>query len=115
MNIEQDIREHSLSILGKELKLIGDFHLKGEVHVYGELEGTIYFQPPGKLVIEQTGKIKGKINCDQIEIYGQVDGVIDAQGTLIIRSSGKLNGDFKAKNLSVYPGALLNSEGQTEV
>ena len=83
MNIEQDIRDHSLSILGKELKLIGDFHLKGEVHVYGELEGTIYFQAPGKLVIEQTGRVKGKINCDQIEIYGQVDGVIEAQGTLM--------------------------------
>lgn len=115
MNIEQDIREHQLSIIGKELKLIGDFHLKGEVHLYGELEGNVYFNSPGKLVIEQTGKIRGKINCDQLEIYGQVDGKIEAQGTIIVRSSGKLNGDFKAKNLSVYPGALLNIEGQTEI
>ncbi|MFZ4714158.1 MAG: bactofilin family protein [Bacteriovoracaceae bacterium] len=114
MNVEQEIREHSLSIIGKELKLIGEFHMKSEVHVYGELEGTLNFTGPGKLVVEQTGSIKGSIFCDNIEIYGVVEGKIEAQGTLIVRSSGKLNGQFKANNLSVYPGALLNIEGQTK-
>ncbi len=114
MQIEQAVRENSISIIGKDLKLKGDFKFANEVHVYGEIEGTIQFAAEGKLVIEQSGKIFGKLMCDQVEIYGMVDGSIESTSSVIVRSSGKIKGTIHAKNLSVYPGALLNIEGHTK-
>ena len=114
MQIEQAVRENSISIIGKDLKLKGEFKFANEVHVYGEIEGTIQFAAEGKLVIEQTGKVHGQLKCDQIEVYGLVEGSIESSSSVIVRSSGKIKGTVHAQNISVYPGALLNIEGHTK-
>ena len=99
------------TILGKESQLNGNFTVQAPVYILGNVEGEVTVVGDDKVVIEIGAHIQGKIFCKDIEVLGSVSGEIHSQGTLLIRSSGRIDGTFNSKKLTIQPGATLNVEG----
>lgn len=87
-------------------KIIGNIIADKDFRIDGEVEGDI--QCKGKVVIGQTGHLKGTISCVNAEIIGTVTGEILVGETLTLRSSATVTGEVKTRILVVEPNAVFN-------
>lgn len=111
---EQNFKKIQFTVIGKDSALEGDLIFKGDTIVNGKLKGTITVLDNGKVTLERESVTEGQLYCHDIEVLGEFSGSINASGNLIVRSSGKLSGKIQAKNISIYPGAEVNMEGETQ-
>lgn len=84
-------------------KFTGDIETNGDIRIDGELIGTI--KSSGKVVIGESGKVEGEINCQNSNISGSLKGKINVKELLSLQSSARINGDIETAKLSIEPGA----------
>jgi cytoskeletal protein CcmA (bactofilin family) len=108
-----DFKKLNFSVLGKNCNIEGDLKFAGDTLITCDFNGTITMTDNGKLILERGSKVIGTVYCNDIEVFGDLEGTVKAAGTMIVRSSAKVSGNIEANRLSVYPGALLNIEGHT--
>ncbi|MDO4461573.1 MAG: polymer-forming cytoskeletal protein [Bacteroidia bacterium] len=94
------------NIIGQGTKIVGDIETNGDLRVDGIIEGNI--QSKGKIVLGQSGVIKGTIKCGSAEISGQFDGKMDVVELLSLRSTSVFKGEMTINKLSIEPGATFN-------
>ena len=96
-------------------KIVGNIAADSDFRIDGLIEGEL--KCTGKVVIGESGKVKGTIICQQAEILGQMEGKVTCHQQLSLRSSGHIEGEVATKTLIVEPGAVFNgscSMGGTE-
>lgn len=113
MITENDFKQLNYNILGTKTGLEGDFKLQGDTIIAGKFNGTITVLDDSKIILERDSVTSGQFFCHDIEVFGKFEGNIQSTGTLTVRSSGVISGKIKAKKMSIYPGAILNIEGET--
>lgn len=111
--IKEEFQNLNFSLLGKNTVFKGDLEFEGDTIINGEIQGSVTLLKEGKITFERDSKMDGELYCYDVEIFGHFQGSIKAAGTLTIRSSGVVSGKVEANNLSIFPGAILNMEGQT--
>lgn len=111
---EIDFKALNFTVLGKACEYEGDLRLRGDAMICSRVLGSLTMLDESKLVIEREAYIEGSIYCKDIEVFGEVNGSINASGKLTVRSSAKVSGKISAANMSIYPGAILNMEGSTQ-
>ncbi len=84
----------------------GDITAQGDFRLDGRLEGNI--QLNGKLVVGETGHIRGNIVCQNANIIGQVDGNISVKEVLTLHASAVVKGDILINKLAIEPGAAFS-------
>ena len=84
----------------------GDITAQGDFRLDGRLEGNI--QLNGKLVVGETGQIKGNIVCQNANIIGHVDGNISVKEVLTLHTSAVVKGDILINKLAIEPGAAFS-------
>lgn len=87
-------------------KIVGTITADNDYRIDGLIEGELNCS--GKVVIGESGRIKGTVNCQNAEIMGLLDGKINCSQQLSLRASGKIQGDVQTKTLIVEPGAQFN-------
>lgn len=86
--------------------ITGNIISDNDFRIDGEVQGDM--QCKGKVIIGQTGLLKGKIVCVNAEIIGTVIGDIQVTDTITLRSTANFTGEIKTKILVVEPNAVLN-------
>ena len=84
----------------------GDVTAQGDFRLDGRLEGNI--QLNGKLVVGETGQIRGNIVCQNANIIGHVDGNISVKEVLTLHSTAVVKGDILINKLAIEPGAAFS-------
>ena len=87
-------------------KIIGTIIADSDIRLDGQLEGDL--QCSGKVVVGESGQVKGTVDCHNAEILGLIDGQLIVKQTLALRSSGRIKGDVKTQTLIVEPNARFN-------
>ncbi len=87
-------------------KIVGNITADSDYRIDGLVEGDL--QCTGKVVIGESGRVKGTVNCQNAEIMGLMDGKITCSQQLSLRSNGKIQGEVATKTLIVEPGAIFN-------
>lgn len=87
-------------------KIVGNITADKDIRIDGTVEGDI--QCNGKIVVGNTGFIKGSISCQNAEVLGKIDGKITVAGTLALRASSSLHGEAVTKVLIVEPNSIFN-------
>ncbi|CAM1358423.1 conserved hypothetical protein [Tenacibaculum litopenaei] len=95
------------NIIGGNTKITGDIISEGDFRIDGTLEGNI--QTNGRIIIGQTGLIKGKAECTNADIEGKFSGDLQVSNTLTVKSTANITGDVVIGKLSVEPGATFNA------
>lgn len=93
------------NLIGSGTKLVGDVETSGDLRVDGTIEGNIISK--GKLVLGQTGIIKGTIKCQSAEISGNFEGKIEVLELLSLKDCSKFTGEMTISKLSIEPGAIF--------
>ncbi len=95
------------NLVGKNTQITGDIISKGDFRIDGTLDGTI--KTNGRVIIGESGFVKGKIECTNADIEGKFSGELMVSNTLTVKTSANINGDVVVGKLSVEPGASFNA------
>jgi cytoskeletal protein CcmA (bactofilin family) len=91
------------NILASGTKLQGEITSEEDFRIDGTIEGNV--QCRGKMIIGQSGSVKGNINCSNIDLFGTVNGNIICSETVILKASSHLTGEVKTRVIEIEPGA----------
>ena len=83
----------------------GDISTETDLRIEGVINGEV--NAVGKVVIGQTGEVKGNIRAGECTIEGKLNGNVYAKNLLVIKSTAKIEGDLIYKKLVVEEGALI--------
>ena len=88
-------------MIGDGVSITGSIKAKDEVTIQGTVEGDIECLT---LNVSKNGNIKGKIKSDTLIVEGKVDGEININDLINIKSDGIVSG-------KIYYGSIQISEG----
>lgn len=97
-------------------KIHGEIETKGDIRIDGTVVGSL--NVVGKLVLGESGKIEGEVECKNAEVMGNIDGEIKVSELLSLKASSTLKGDIITNKISIEPGAKISGtinmdKGQT--
>ncbi len=96
----------SINALAAGTVIKGNLSAEEDMRVDGIIEGNISCK--GKVVISQTGEVRGQITCANIELAGKVTGNIHATGILVLKHTSVYQGELHIQSLEIEPGAIFN-------
>lgn len=100
---ESEAISANINLIGGGTEITGDITSNGDLRIDGIHTGNITTR--GKIVVGETGRIKGEIFCKNADISGVVDGKITVSELIALKSSSKVTGDICTNRFSVEPGA----------
>jgi len=99
------------TVIAEDVEIVGSIKCTSHVRLDGKLNGDLSCNGNG--VIGQTANIKGNLSVDSVSVSGQVNGNITAKDRIELKSSARINGDIRAKRLTVEDGVTF--VGKSEV
>lgn len=106
-----DGNQGSKTVIGADIEIVGSVKCASDIQVNGKLNGDLTCN--GSAVIGESATIKGNITVDSITVMGQINGNITAKDRIEMKATTRLNGDIRAKRLTVEDG--VSFVGKSEV
>jgi cytoskeletal protein CcmA (bactofilin family) len=97
----------SPSVLGPTLTFKGELSADEDLVIQATVEGTIAHQTKN-LIIGEHGKIRADIRASVIIVEGSVEGDLYGDEAVIVKKSGRVNGNVFAPRISLEDGATFN-------
>ncbi len=100
---ENETPTNNINLIGFGTEIHGDIICNGDLRIDGTLIGNITAK--GKIVVGETGKIKGEVVSKNSDISGFVDGKLIVSELLSLKSTAKVVGDMSTSRLAIEPGS----------
>ena len=94
------------SIIGSDLSINGDISVKGNLLIYGKINGNVICN--GILTMSKGSLVKGDVKTLNADISGTVEGNLEAKEKVSLSSASVLNGNLLASILVIEDGASFN-------
>ena len=94
-------------IIGNGVKLKGEITDADEVQIDGSADVTV---SADNLIVGNTGNLKGTIQADNADVWGNVDGDLKISGTLTIQEQGSVSGSVEYQNLQIKLGGKIKGD-----
>lgn len=107
---KEPINSNVVNLLSEGTVIVGDIKSKNNIRVDGIIKGKIVTS--GKLVIGNTAKIEGDIECANVDVFGVVLGNISASESIAMKAPARIVGNIVASELSVEPGVIFNGNSK---
>ncbi len=91
-----------INLIGTGTEIKGNVKSSGDIRIDGYLNGNL--NTKGKLVIGESGKVKGEVFCKSSDIEGTIEGKVNVAELLTLKTSARVNGDIKTGRLAIEPG-----------
>ena len=104
--VEPVVNVNSISRISAGTVIKGEIVSPYDIRIDGTFEGKV--QSKGRVVIGESAHIKGDIICENIDLWGKVDGGVFVKDTLALKEGCVVNGNLHIKKLSVELGATFN-------
>lgn len=92
-----------LSVIGADVRIVGDIITQGEMQIDGQVDGDITCQ---RLVVGEGARIGGEVSAETVEVHGELRGKINA-GTVLIARTARVFGDVTHESLEIEAGAEM--------
>ena len=94
-------------IIGNGVKLKGEITDADEVQIDGSADVTV---SADNLIVGNTGNLKGTIQADNADVWGNIDGDLKISGTLTIQEQGSVSGSVEYQNLQIKLGGEIKGD-----
>jgi cytoskeletal protein CcmA (bactofilin family) len=92
-----------LSVIGADVRIVGDIITQGEMQIDGQVDGDITCQ---RLLVGEGGRISGEVTAETVQVHGELHGKVNAQRVVIARSA-RVVGDITHESLEIEAGAAM--------
>jgi cytoskeletal protein CcmA (bactofilin family) len=93
----------TINLIGTGTEITGDINSNGDIRIDGTLSGNLFTK--GKVVIGETGKIKGEVSCKNSDVSGVIEGKIIVSELLSLKITSRVTGDIQTSRLAIEPGS----------
>ena len=100
-------KESAKCYLGNGVKCKGEITGADEVTVEGDVNVKM---DTNKLTIGSTGKLRGKINANTVEVKGIIKGTLKVFDTLTIYDLGHVSGKIEYNSLEIKLGGKISGD-----
>ena len=104
--VEANLNVNSVSRISAGTVIKGEITSPSDIRVDGTFEGKIISK--GRVVVGESATIKGDVICENIDLWGNLDGNVFVKDTLSLKEGCEINGNLHIKRLSVELGATFN-------
>ncbi len=94
------------SIIGPDLKIVGDLKSDGEIQIDGTVKGDIKGH---MLTVGEQGKVDGSTVAETVRIFGTVNGRVQAK-TVRLDKSARVTADISHETLTIEAGAYFEGK-----
>ena len=94
------------SIIGPDLEVKGDVDIKGDLLIYGKVDGNINCE--GLVTTAKGSTVKGYVKTKFADISGVIEGNLEAKEKVSLSSTSILHGDLLASILVTEEGASFS-------
>lgn len=92
-----------LSVIGADVRIVGNIFTQGEMQIDGQVEGDITCH---RLLVGEGARITGEVSAETVQVHGELNGKINA-GSVMIAKSAKVTGDVIQDSLEIEAGASM--------
>lgn len=104
--LETEVNVNSISRISAGTIIKGEITSPYDIRIDGTFEGKV--QTKGRVVVGEKANVLGDIICDNIDLWGKVDGNVYVKDTLALKEGCVVNGNLHIKRLSVELGSTFN-------
>ena len=108
---ETVVNVNSISRISAGTVIKGEILSPTDIRIDGTFEGRI--QSKGRVVVGETAVIKADIVCENIDLWGKVEGNLFVKNTLSLKEGCTVTGNLHIRRLSVELGATFNGNCRT--
>jgi len=101
----RDLSERRTLVVGRGIMVQGTVQDAERLVVEGLIEASMIRAT--ELAISPGGVLRGKIEVEDAEIAGTIDGELTARGSLVVRATGKVLGTAHCRRLQVEDGGQI--------
>ena len=105
------VNVNSVSRISAGTVIKGEIQSPYDLRIDGTFEGKV--QTKGRVVIGESAINKGDIICENVDLWGRVEGDLYVKDTLALKEGCKMNGNINVSRLSVELGATFNGTCRT--
>ena len=109
--VETNLNVNSVSRISAGTFIKGEIDSPYDIRLDGTFEGRI--RSKGRVVIGESAIIKGDVICENVDLWGNLDGNIFVKDTLALKEGCVVNGNLNIKRLSVELGSTFNGNCRT--
>jgi cytoskeletal protein CcmA (bactofilin family) len=91
--------------LDRQVKLEGTLEVSGIFRIDGEVKGRVH--STDRLILGESARLEGEIECKELSVAGKVNGNIRATGQVEILPCGEVEGELYAPSLIMEAGGVL--------
>lgn len=103
MSRNSEVQATAVNLICEGTLIKGDIQASRDIRIDGCLKGKM--QVVGKIVVGNTGKIEGDVNCKTIDVSGRVEGNLIVSEMVNLKSTAVIVGNIITDKISVEPGA----------
>lgn len=93
-----------LATIGPSIRVKGDLTGKEDLLVHGRIEGKIVLKQHN-VTVGKSGRVKADIHGNSIRIEGEVQGNLYGKQDIVIRASGRVQGNLTAPRVTLENGS----------
>ena len=109
--LEPTVNVNSISRISAGTVIKGEIVSPTDIRIDGTFEGRV--QSKGRVVVGESAKITGDIVCENVDLWGKVDGNLFVKDTLSLKEGCVVSGNLHIRRLSVELGATFNGNCKT--
>ncbi|MDE1152067.1 MAG: polymer-forming cytoskeletal protein [Micavibrio sp.] len=100
------IGESAATIIGSSAKLRGELISSEDVLIEGQIDGSVSVEG-GRLTIGREALVRADLRAREIVVLGKVEGKLQAEERIELRSTASVVGNLYSKRLSIEADATL--------
>ena len=108
---EPTVNVNSISRISAGTVIKGEILSPTDIRIDGTFEGRV--QSKGRVVIGESAVIKGDVVCENVDLWGKVEGNIFVKDTLSLMDGCVVTGNLHIRRLAVELGAAFNGNCKT--
>jgi len=101
-------KQDTLCILGNGSHWSGLLEFEGTARIDSEFTGDI--RTSGQLIVGPDARITGTLSVGELEVFGVVDGKVQAERKIVLRNNSSLKGEVVTPRLITDEGALFSGK-----
>ncbi len=108
---ETGLNVNSISRISSGTVIKGEIISPSDIRIDGTFEGKLHSK--GRVVVGESAAIKGDIVCNDVDLWGKVEGNLYVKDTLNLKDGCVVNGNLHVRRLSVELGSTFNGNCKT--
>lgn len=101
-----------ITIIGKAMVIRGQIKSREDLHVDGQVDGTLDVANC-RLTVGTSGRVGAGAIAREVDVLGSVNGDVEASKKITIRKGGRLVGDLRTPGIVIEDGAYF--KGKIEI